>query len=75
MSKISKTTFTFTVLHRTDEQPTSLVQAMEEADTGDMVGAEKRTKTVGVADNLVAWELQQMGSDATFFEVDLNEGE
>lgn len=74
MSKISKTIITFTVLHRTDDQPEDLDHALREAFDGGMVGLETDSVTVPVPDDDVEDELVALGSDGTFFESDLEEG-
>lgn len=81
-SKISKTTITFTVLHRTDDFPLNgqfwgemngpydgeLGYLMQEAWDGGMVGIESESVTVPVADDQVRSELLSMGNDGEFFD-------
>lgn len=84
MSAISKTTITFTVLHRTGDE--GLVEAgnrdyghyldsplgyiMQESWDGGMVGVESEPTTVPVPASKVERELLAMGNDGTFFEGD-----
>jgi hypothetical protein len=89
MTQISKTTVTFTVLHRTDDPVLSgqetigeydhaydglLGYIMRESWDGGMVGVESDPKTVPVPDDQVPGELLAMGNDGTFFDDDLEEG-
>lgn len=84
MSRISKTTITFTVLHRTDDE--GLVEAqyrdydhyldsplgyvLQESWDGGMVGREGEMVTVPVPDDQVEQELRALGNDGSFFEED-----
>src|SRR4051812_41185609 len=70
---ISKTQYVFTVLHRTDEPPKDLSDALDEATGGHAVGAEHKLYTVPVPDPVVSMELRQMGNDGSFFDDDLEE--
>lgn len=72
---ISKTTYTFVVLHRTDQPPTSLHDAIEEAYGGHAVGWETEESTVPVANENVPAELRELGNDGEFFDDDLEEEE
>lgn len=82
---ISKTTITFTVLHRSDDpvlsgrefigeydSPTDglLGYVMQEAWDGGMVGIEGDPVTAPVPDDQIEDELLAMGNDGTFFEED-----
>lgn len=68
---ISKTQYVFSVLHRTDEPPKDLSDALDEATGGHAVGAEYKLYTVPVPDPVVSMELRQMGNDGSFFDDDL----
>lgn len=68
---ISKTDFTFSVVHRTDDRPNSLEHALEQADTGGMVGNVTDVFTVSVDDEDVPDTLRELGNDGEFFDVDL----
>jgi len=77
MSTISKTTFTFTVLHRSDEPFLSddpLHEAMERSMHGNAVGWETGSETVEVPDTEVPEELVELGNDGNFFDIDLGIG-
>lgn len=67
MSTISKTTFTYTVLHRTDEPVMSIEEAMSRAWDGDAVGGETEVIAVHVPDEQVEDELVALGNDGEFF--------
>lgn len=81
MSKISKTTITFTVLHRTGDEGLEAAReynhyldgplgyVMQEAWDGGMVGLESDPVTEAIPDAEVEAELLAMGNDGTFFEV------
>lgn len=71
MPEISKTTLTFTVLHRSD-QPLSrdIGEILEETDTGHAVGWETNRVTVSVPANKVRDELLALGNDGEFFDDD-----
>jgi hypothetical protein len=74
MTTISKTTITFTVLHRTDEPFDSdypLEEAMARSMDGHAVGGETGTITEEVPDDQVADELGELGNDGSFFDSDL----
>lgn len=75
MTTISRTTYYFTVLHRTDGPPRTLEEALEEADSGQMVGNLTGEGTEEVEDDDVEDELKLLGNDGTFFDNDLNDGE
>lgn len=69
---ISKTTYTFTVLHRTDEPFTEgLTEAMARSYDGHAVGWETNEVTESVPDDKVSDELVAIGNDGTFFDYDL----
>lgn len=81
---ISKTTFTFVVLHRTDEPFSdgydsgydgpftgTLAEAMQRSWDGHAVGSETGSITEGVPDDKVAEELVTLGNDGYFFDGDL----
>jgi hypothetical protein len=69
---ISKTTITFTVLHRTDEPIVEgLEEAMARSMDGHAVGWETGQVTMPVPADLVPYELGELGNDGTFFDVDL----
>jgi hypothetical protein len=72
--KIAKTTFTFVVLHRSDEDVATwdLTDVLEECDTGHAVGQVTRTLTDAVPDKDVPMELKKLGNDGEFFDPDLN---
>ncbi len=80
---ISKTTITFTVLHRTDEPIVGfpgdgplcspLGEALARSWDGHAVGAETSMTTVEVADDKVEDELIALGNDGEFFDDDLEE--
>lgn len=72
---ISKTTFTFVVLHPTDQPPMSLEHAMEESMTGNMVGLETEAITLEVPDSEVETELVALGNDGEFFNIELGRTE
>lgn len=81
MSTISRTTFTFTVLHRTDEPfdnfhgdgplDGSLGEALSRSWDGNAVGAVTEEVTEEVADFDVKDELVALDNDGTFFDDDL----
>lgn len=86
MTTISKTTFTFTVLHRTDEPFSdgydsgydgpfcgALAEAMQRSWDGDAVGAEAVAEVAEVPDDQVSEELVALGNDGTFFDFDLGD--
>ncbi len=68
---ISKTVFTFTVLHRTDEPLDSIEAALAESFDGNAVGRETSVTSTPVPDNEVADELVKLDNDGTFFDHDL----
>lgn len=68
---ISETTFTFTVLHRTDEPIESLAEAIARSIDGHAVGQEDWGTTVPVKDEDVAERLVALNNDGTFFDYDL----
>lgn len=70
MPEISKTVFTFTVLHPTDEPLWSLEHALSESDDGNAVGWTTGSVTVAVPAGDVAAELIALGNDGEFFDED-----
>jgi hypothetical protein len=74
MSTISRTIFTFEVLHRTDQPCTELDEALERASDGHAVGMVTSEKTVEVPDTEVPETLIDFGSDGEFFDDDLGVG-
>jgi hypothetical protein len=85
-NKISKTTFTFVVLHRTDEPfvgtpdhsgpyADSLGEALERSWDGHAVGWTVDAVTEEVPDQDVSEELGKLGNDGTFFDFDLEEAD
>lgn len=88
-TRISKTTVTFTVLHRTEDFPLKdeffgeydnpydgvLGYLMKEAWDGGMVGLESDPVTTPVPDDHVKDELRAMGNDGTFFDDDFDDEE
>jgi hypothetical protein len=76
MTTISKTTITFTVLHRTDAEPFDTIDdALYESREGNAVGMETSFETVEVPDEQVEGELLALYNDGTFFDSDLGEEE
>lgn len=71
MSTISKTTFIFTVLHRTDEPIDDIDHALRESHDGHAVGLETGSTTHEVPDHQVEQELVGLDNDGTFFDHDL----
>ena len=85
-TKVSKTTITFTVFHRTDDNPFTGVEetwgeydhpfdgplglAMQEAWDGSMVGMESEPVTVPVPEEQLEAALQAIGNDGEFFNDD-----
>lgn len=70
---ITRTTFHFTVLHRTDQPIESLEEAVARSYDGNAVGQVSGT-TVEVLDNEdVPNELIALDNDGTFFDDDLGE--
>jgi hypothetical protein len=72
---ISQTTFVFTLLHRTDERPATVEEALREAYDGHAVGAVVHALTGPVPDATVPDALVGLGNDGTFFDIDLAEAE
>ena len=73
MTTISMTTFTFKVMHRTDEPFTEgLMEAMARSMDGHAVGWETGEETVEVPNDRVEAELVELGNDGTFFDDDLD---
>lgn len=67
---VQKTTMTLTMLHHASLQPVdmSMADIAHHLDLGEFVGGRSDVKTVDVADDQVAAELQAFGNDGTFFE-------
>lgn len=74
-STISRTTFTFTVLHPSSEDIAEwdLYDVVSECDTGHAVGAVTRTLTEAIPDKDVPAELRKLGNDGEFFDADLED--
>lgn len=70
---IQKSTFTYVVLHRSDEVPESLGDAMVQAYDGGMVGLEIESVTVDIPNENVSDELVALGNDGEFFDSDLED--
>lgn len=68
---ISRTTFTFTVLHLTYDPPLTLDDALRDAEDGHAVGNVVSQVTEEVADDDVPDELMVLGNDGEFFDDDL----
>lgn len=68
---ISKTTFTFTVLHRTDEPIEDLEEAIARSFDGHAVGLETGSTTETVPNERVRAELVLLHNDGEFFDIDL----
>jgi hypothetical protein len=66
MMRITRTVYTFTVLHPADEPPQDLCEAMARSYDGDCVGAVTNSRTEPVAD--VRTALVDLGNDGTFFD-------
>lgn len=75
MSKIKKTTFTITVLHRDDVDPAGmqLTDVLHEMDEGCMIGTVEHVDTIAVPAAQVANELVELGNDGEFFADDEDE--
>jgi hypothetical protein len=84
-STISKTTYTFVVLHRTDEPIMGdddfdgpfggdLGAALQRSWDGNAVGAVTSEVTEEIADTEVPEELVELGNDGEFFDSDLGVG-
>ena len=69
---VSRTTFVFEVLHRTDEPLDNLYDALREAETSHAVGQVVEQHSVDLDDDDVADELRDLGNDGEFFDDDLN---
>jgi len=69
---ISKTTYTFTVLHRTDDAPLTMEDAINDAESGHAVGRVIGQSVVELPDNEVPRALRKLGNDGTFFDDDLD---
>lgn len=65
---IVKTTFEFTVLHHEEDHPHDLEDALNESETGSMVGAVTWRSQRPVPTEEVAGELGRLGNDGTFFD-------
>lgn len=69
---IVRTVYVFEMLHRADEQPKSLHNAINEAEGGHAVGQTLSEVTTSLADRLVPAALRRLGNDGEFFAVDLD---
>jgi len=65
---ISKTTFTFTVLHRSDAPLHNIQHALAESYDGDACGFETGSETTAVPPERVVAELLALGNDGRFFD-------
>jgi hypothetical protein len=65
---ISRSVFTFEVLHRTDQPPADIEEALVQADNGNAVGNVTSQVTKPVMDALVPACLRELGNDGTFFD-------
>lgn len=65
---ISKTTYTYVVYHRTDDQPDDLGHALAEAYDGSMVGSVIDDRTEPVDPGSLVDELVAIGNDGEFFD-------
>lgn len=72
MNIITKTTITFTVLHRSDQPIDSLGEAIDRADDGHAVGTETSFEIEEIDDGDVEHQLSLLGNDGSFFDGDLN---
>jgi hypothetical protein len=74
-STISRTTFTFEVLHRTNDAPHTLDDAFNEIERGHAIGGPQRAVTAEVPDTEVPETLvDDFGNDGEFFDDDLGVG-
>lgn len=67
--KFYKTTYTFVVLSEDPIKNKSLSDVLEETDAGDMVGHVAETKSVEIDAKQMVEELNEAGSDSTFFQL------
>ena len=67
--QIKQTTFTLTVLHRADEDPTDLniESVLQEIDSGSMIGQVDLGRQEDVPQNELQDRLLAIGNDGTFF--------
>lgn len=75
MTIITKTTFTFVVLHPSDDPIVDLDIAMARSDTDNAVGMEEVISVEEVPDDQVEAELVALGNDGTFFNLELGKEE
>lgn len=68
---IAKTVYGFTVLHRADEKPVGLEDAIAQSYDGHAVGMETSEETTKIEDKDVEDELVALYNDGTFFDIDL----
>lgn len=68
---IAKTVYAFTVLHRVDEKPVGLEDAIAQSYEGHAVGMETSEETTPITDDDVEDELVTLHNDGTFFDIDL----
>lgn len=74
-STISRTTFTFEVLHRTDDAPHTLDDAFNEIERGHAIGGPQHAVTAEVPDTDVPETLvDDFNDDGSFFDHDLGVG-
>ena len=73
MTKITKTIWTFTLLHPSDETPHCIEDALEMADQGNGVGDVTGVQSEEVEDDQVEEELQKLGNDGEFFNLELDQ--
>ena len=72
---IQKTTFTVTVLHDATENPRNmeLETVLEQMDMGDFIGSVHVGDTVDIPNETVREELEAIGNDGTFFQMEETE--
>lgn len=70
---ITRTTFHFTVLHRTDEPLYDIEEAMARSMDGNAVGQVSGTTVTTLDNDEVPDELIALDNDGTFFDDDLEE--
>jgi hypothetical protein len=68
---IAETTITFTILHPSDEPVSSIEEALMRSMSGNAVGLETAIVTRNVADSDVEERLLALGSEETFFDLEL----
>jgi len=70
---ISKTTYVFVLMHRSDELVPTIEDAIDMANNGHGVGDVVVTSTLYVPDNHVEFNLIELGNDGSFFDEDLKD--